>query len=224
MKCFSVSLAFCIVFSLVCHGAYGYDDVYTCVKEDNVRIALTFDDGPHYKYTEQILDILDKYNVKATFFVIGCNAEQRPDTVKEVYVRGHEIGNHTYSHPHLSSCSCEKLGKEIKKASDIICDITGQRPTLFRPPEGKCTPEVVNCARSNGYKVILWSIDTKDWSHPSSEKIVSEICKNVKGGDIILFHDFITPDTPTPQALDTIIPILQEKGFEFCRVSELIGA
>lgn len=189
-----------------------------------MRIALTFDDGPHYKYTEQILDILDKYNVKATFFVIGCNAKQHSDIVKEVYKRGHEIGNHTYSHPHLSSCSCEKLCEEMKKASDIICDITGQRPTLFRPPEGKCTHEVVNCARSNGYKVILWSIDTKDWSHPSSEKIVSGIYKNVKGGDIILFHDFITPDTPTPQALDTIIPILQEKGFEFCRVSELIGA
>ncbi len=203
-------------------AAYGYEDVYTHSTEKNNKIALTFDDGPHCKYTEQVLNILEKYDVKATFFVIGCNAEKAPDKVKLIAENGHEIGNHTYSHSKDAVKDHATLNREINRASLIISEITGQTPNIFRPPEGKCNELVVSCARENGCSVILWSIDTRDWAHRPSDVIARDILQQVRGGDIILFHDFITPDTPTPQALEKIIPTLKEQGYEFCTVSDMI--
>lgn len=197
--------------------------VYRCVATKEKRIALTFDDGPHYKYTDEILDILAKYGVRATFFVIGENAERYPEKVKRAVSEGHEVGNHTYSHPHLKDISVSELEKEIKKASDVICKITDAKPKLFRPPEGYCKDNVSLCAEKYGCCVILWSQDTKDWAHTPSEEISKKILDNVKCGDIILFHDFVTPDTPTPRALENVIPKLLERGFEFVTVSELIS-
>lgn len=219
-----IAFLLALALTLPVGGVYLPEGAYTSVRSKEKLLCLTFDDGPHYKYTDRILDILDKYNIKATFFVIGCNAEKHPEQVKRIYESGHEIGNHTYCHPHLSECSCERLENEIKKASDIIYDITGQRPTLFRPPEGCCSEKVMSCAEKSGCNVILWSIDTRDWTHPSSDNIVSGICKDVRGGDIILFHDFITPTSPTPDALEVLIPMLLDKGYSFCRVSELIAS
>ncbi len=203
-------------------AAYGYEDVYTHTGGEDKKIALTFDDGPHCKYTEQILDILRENDIKATFFVIGCNAEKNPEKVKKIAEDGHEIGNHTYSHGKKVTSDSETLNSEIRKASSVLEKIIGKKPTLFRPPEGKCNELVVSCARENGYSVILWSIDTRDWAHRAPTVIADDIMKQVRGGDIILFHDFITPDTPTPEALKKIIPALKERGYEFCTVSEMI--
>ncbi len=203
---------------------YAQAEVYKSAAITDKKIALTFDDGPHYKYTAQILDILKKYGIKATFFVIGVNAEKLPSQVKRAHDEGHEIGNHTYSHPHLKNISVAQLESQIEKSSEVIEKITGSRPTLFRPPEGYCENSVAATAEKMGYTVILWSQDTMDWAHNTPQKISKDILCSIKCGDIILFHDFITPDTPTPQALERIIPELLKMGYEFVTVSELLGA
>ncbi len=221
MKRTAVFLILASVLALTPKSAYGYDDVYTHSLVQSNKIALTFDDGPHCQYTEQILQILGEYGVRATFFVIGCNAEQYPEKVKAIHDAGHEIGNHTYSHK--NPIGYDELNEEIKRSADIIENITGTRPTIFRPPEGKCSELTVSCARKNNCRVILWNIDTLDWKHRPSLSIARDIMNQVKGGDIVLFHDYITPDTPTPDALRKIIPALKEKGYEFCTVSEIIS-
>ncbi len=222
IKFLCVLIAVTLCFSFFSYASAG-SGVYRCAATDEKKIALTFDDGPHYKYTDEILDILEKYGVKATFFVIGVNAEKYPEKVKRIAALGHEIGNHTYSHPHLKNISSEALKREIKTSADIIERLTGKTPLLFRPPEGYCGTDVSNTAKELGSRVILWSHDTRDWAHTPSFEISKKIIDGVKCGDIILFHDFITPDTPTPEALETVIPKLIEKGYEFLTVSELIS-
>ena len=219
--CLALALSLC---SLAVIRTSAFSDVYRCISTKDKKIALTFDDGPHYKYTDRILDILESYGVKATFFVIGVNAEKYPEKVKKIASHGHEIGNHTYSHPHLKSISDEELQREIEKASAIISKITDKTPTIFRPPEGFCGKNITSTAEKCGCSVILWSHDTRDWAHTPSADISKKILDGVKCGDIILFHDFITPDTPTPDALENVIPKLIERGYEFLTVSELISA
>lgn len=220
LKAICALTALCVLMSIHPSAeAVSYRRVDTCRK----AIALTFDDGPHYKYTEEILDILKSYGVKATFFMIGVNAEKHPDIVKRVCADGHEIGNHTYSHPHLKGLSEDDIKKEMADASAVIEKITGRRPSLFRPPEGYCGKAVTSAAESMDHTVILWSQDTRDWAHNEAQKISDDILRNVKSGDIILFHDFITPDSPTPEALKTIIPQLLRTGYEFVPVSALLA-
>lgn len=197
--------------------------VYRCVCTDEKKVALTFDDGPHYKYTEQILDILKKYGVKATFFVIGVNAEKYPQKVKRISDEGHEIGNHTYSHLNLKELDEKEIRQELIKGERIIEKITAKKPKLLRPPGGTYSDTVVKTASEMGCDVILWSQDTRDWAHTPADKIACGIIDNVKGGDIVLFHDFVSPDTPTPEALEKIIPQLLKSGYKFVTVSELIG-
>ena len=197
--------------------------VYRCVCTDEKKVALTFDDGPHYKYTEQILDILKKYGVKATFFVIGVNAEKYPQKVKRISDEGHEIGNHTYSHLNLKELDEKEIRQELIKGERIIEKITAKKTKLLRPPGGTYSDAVVKTASEMGCDVILWSQDTRDWAHTPADKIACGIIDNVKGGDIVLFHDFVSPDTPTPEALEKIIPQLLKSGYKFVTVSELIG-
>ena len=155
-----IRLLCAVIASALCFSAVNCfassSNVYRCAMTKEKKIALTFDDGPHYKYTDKILDILEKYGVKATFFVIGENAERHPEKVKRIASLGHEIGNHTYSHPHLKKVSGTELGEEIQKASDVICKLTGKKPVLFRPPEGYCGADIAetakkHAARDGGY-------------------------------------------------------------------------
>ncbi|MEG1409908.1 MAG: polysaccharide deacetylase family protein [Terrisporobacter sp.] len=185
-------------------------------------ISLTFDDGPHPKETNEILDILYKYNVKATFFVVGkhCNWYSKPliRAVKE----GHEIGNHTFTHPDISNLSTQDIKKEIKGCEDIICKLTGEKPTLFRPPFGSYNEnELGEIAKECGYKIILWTtVDAKDWKNPPPCEISNAIIEKAKNGDIILLHDYGTENTV--KALDVIIPTMIKNGYKFVTVSELI--
>ncbi len=205
-------------------GGFGKrDNVYSCADTDEKVIALTFDDGPHRKYTDEILDILKQYEIKATFFVIGKNAETYPDKLKRISDEGHEIGNHTYSH-----ITAEKTGKsnfksELEKTHGIIKRITGKEPVLFRPPTGYCNTLAVKSATEMDYKIIMWTVDTKDWAHSSKESIEKTVRSHVCGGSIILFHDYITAPSPTPNALSKIIPELLEEGYRFVTVSELLS-
>ena len=116
------------------------------------KIALTFDDGPSREYTAEILDILKEYGVKATFFVVGVNIEKSPDLLRRIVAEGHEIGNHTYSHPHLQKMDTATLAKELTRTDGLIQSITGLSPTLFRPPEGVVTDSVKTAAGDGGIR------------------------------------------------------------------------
>lgn len=196
----------------------------TSAEENKVykkKISLTFDDGPHPKYTREVLDILDSYNIKATFFIIGSNAELYPELVKEEMQKGHEIGNHTYNHPNMKKISYEELAKEIKKNEEVLFNLTGKVPTLFRPPCGEISNSVSSIIKDKEYRMVLWSIDTRDWAHTSKEKIVENVKKNAKSGAIILMHDYINGENHSPEALKVIIEYLLSEGYEFVTVSEL---
>lgn len=186
------------------------------------RIALTFDDGPSEQYTAEILDILQANRVKATFFVLGTNAERHPDLLLRTIAEGHEVGNHTYTHPHLQKIDEESLADEVLRTDTLLRKIADYSPTLFRPPEGYISPAVKAVARHGGYSLVLWTIDTRDWALNSEANILHTIQSKASDGDIILFHDYVVGKSPTPEVLRKIIPWLKEKGFEFVTVSELL--
>lgn len=188
---------------------------------DRKLVALTFDDGPHPGRTPEILDILKKYNIKATFFLIGQNIEYYPEIVQREVEEGHEIGNHTYSHQVLSSCDEKKLMLEIDEFETALSDVCNYTSTLLRPPCGAFKDSFTEITENEGYELVLWNIDTRDWEHKSVDNIVKIILENVKDGDIILMHDYISGNSPTPEALTFIIPALLNEGYEFVTVSEL---
>lgn len=198
-------------------------DIYRKNENDSMKIALTFDDGPHPRYTPQILDILDEYGIKATFFVVGVNAYYYQDTMEEVIKRGHEIGNHTYSHPHVSCLNSDMLRREVEQCESMVFGLTDYKTKLFRPPEGMIDADVRSVLRSLDYKVILWDIDTRDWAHTPPDVIAKNVIDQATAGDIILMHDYIGHNSPTPAAMRIFIPALQHKGYKFVVVSELIG-
>ena len=199
------------------------DNVYYQVSTDEKIIALTFDDGPHPKYTDQILDILKEYNVKATFFVIGKNVELNKNVFKRCIAEGHEIGNHTFTHATADTCSYENFKTEIQKTDQIIFELSGKHPYLFRPPTGLCNKNIVALSKELSFKTIVWNIDTRDWAHNSKANIIRSVLNSVKSGSIILMHDYIDPPSYTPEALKALIPELISRGYTFVTVSELIG-
>lgn len=186
------------------------------------RVALTFDDGPHPRYTPQILDILAEYGVEATFFAVGANVEAYPKITQRVLLEGHEIGNHTYHHYHTVNKEGSVLAGDILACSEVIQKYTGEEVHLFRPPEGVFNEDIKRLCEERGYTIVMWSVDTRDWAHTPIDEICKNINENVKDGSIILMHDFIGKNSPTPAALRRIIPMLQESGFEFVTVSRLL--
>ena len=198
--------------------------VYRCVKTDEKKIALTFDDGPHPLYTPEILEILKKNNVKATFFVVGENADLYPDILRQTAEEGHEIGDHTFSHLQANKTSSQKLSEDMKKSRECILKICEYNVRLFRPPGGAVNRRLTDITEKMDYKVVLWNIDTKDWTHKSADKICENVLTNVKGGSIILFHDYIYEKSSTAEALINLIPKLKEMGYTFVTVSDLIDS
>ncbi len=212
-----------IFYSFALPSSYGDNNIYTSKSNDNKNIALTFDDGPHEKYTKEIIEILEENGVPATFFVIGKNAEQNSELVRLESNCGFEIGSHTYSHRSLRGISACELEKELDECNKVIEGITGNKTCLFRPPEGICSQTVRSIAREKHYPIILWSVDTNDWRGISSDKIVNTVKKNVKPGSIILFHDYVSGKSGTPDALRELIPYLKNEGYSFVTVSQLLG-
>ncbi len=189
---------------------------------DQKRIVLTFDDGPHPKQTRQILDVLDRYGIKATFFVIGIHAKTYPGIIAEVLERGHEIGNHTTTHSHAKNMNIQDLIHEITACETEIYNQTGIQSTLFRPPEGATTEQSRQVVKKLGYTSVFWTLDTRDWAHTPPDKISDYIIENAKNGDIILMHDYIGANSPTVKALESFIPVLLEQGFTFVTAGELL--
>ena len=187
------------------------------------KIALTFDDGPHPRYTDAILKILAENDIKATFFEIGINIKQYPKATSHVIAAGHEIGNHTYSHTTMKHLSGKELQAEIEQTDQLLRELGYEQVSLFRPPQGICTDVLFDVMGRTGKRAILWNIDTLDWAHRSSDEIVREIEKHVGGGDIILFHDYISGENTTIPAVKKLIPALKARGYQFVTVSELMN-
>ena len=199
-------------------------DILWEVLTDKKVVALTFDDGPDATRTALILDLLKQYDAKATFFVLGKKVERYPDLVLREMREGHEIANHTYSHSMNKSKSIPFMMEEIRKTQNIILEVTGQRPRLYRPPGGIYNETLVRESRKEGLLTVMWSWhqDTRDWARPGTYKIVNKVLGNIRNGDIILFHDHVIGSMQTVEALKIIIPALKEQGYKFVTVSDLI--
>lgn len=206
-------------------GRKHYEQAGQIVWEINTNqkiIALTFDDGPHKKYTPEILDLLAKHKAKGTFFVVGEHAEKNPEIVLRMYEEEHELAIHTYTHP--LKTTIPNLMKEIKQTHETIYGISGYSPVLFRPVEGQYTDGMIDAIVKEGYKVVMWSWhqDTMDWKNPGVHKIVDTVLKGVKEGNIILFHDGGGNREQTIKALEKILPELEKQGYKFVTISELL--
>ena len=177
-------------------------------------VALTYDDGPS-KFTNRILDCLERYGAKATFFVIGNSVYAYPDALLRAHNMGMEIGNHTMTHPRLTSISSSEVRTQLDKNASVVENVTGKRPTLVRPPYGSYNQSVINTAKT---PFILWSIDTLDWKTRNAQKTVDAVLSDVKDGDIILMHDLYLP---TAEATEIIVPRLIDMGYDLVTVSEL---
>lgn len=195
--------------------SYEYDIVHNkFVSEKNKLIALTFDDGPNYN-SNKVLDILEKYHIPATFFVLGSRIKGNEYILNRIIKSGSEIGNHTYSHSLLTKYKEDKIKEEIESTSKLIYDSTGRYPSLLRPSYGSFNSKI---KKVSNYPIIIWDIDTLDWKYHNSKKIASRVLNKVKDGDIVLMHDIYSA---TANALNIIIPELQSRGYTFVTVSEL---
>ncbi|WP_102347659.1 polysaccharide deacetylase family protein [Bacillus sp. Marseille-P3661] len=202
-----------------------YPDIMIYKAQTNQKvIALTFDDGPDQRFTPQILDVLNNYNVKATFFLLGTRAHTYPDITQRIFNEGHVIGNHTYWHPQLTKTGLSNMIWEINKNEQELKSIINMETSLFRAPYGALTEQQVQQLGKMGYRGIGWSVDSEDWKSLSSEKIKAKILNAVHPGAIILMHSagHWTQDlSGTVQALNELIPYLQKKGYEFVTVPDL---
>lgn len=177
-------------------------------------VALTFDDGPS-QYTDGILDVLEKFNSRATFFELGKRVNWYPDTVQRIDSIGCEIGNHSYDHPIMGNAATSKIRSEIDTTDKKIKAVTGKKPMLFRPPYGA----IGTSLKKNASKpMVLWSIDTLDWQSKNADKVYQSVISKVKDGDIILMHDVFRS---TRSAVERIVPELKRRGYQMVTVSEL---
>lgn len=192
--------------------------VYSVEREDNV-ITVSFDASWGGTQTLRILDLLDEYNAKATFFLVGIWVDKYPELVKEIAARGHEIGNHSDSHPQMSKLSASQIIKELSSCSDKIEALTGQRPTSFRPPYGDYDNELVTVSREQGYEVVQWSVDSLDWKNKGVDDLIRRATKQVQKGDIILFHN---DSKYILEALPTILKTYQEQGFTMIPARDIL--
>lgn len=200
-------------------------DILWEVKTKDKMVAITFDDGPHPVHTPEILDLLAKYNAKATFFVLGKKAELHPEIIKREIKEGHEIGNHTYSHLYATNASSEKLSSELKKTDKIIENTIGYPTYLYRPVGGQYDSRIIKMAAQNKKLVIMWSWhqDPKDWSRKSAYQISKHVTSALMPGDIILLHDWSgRKNSQTVKALETILKHIDKNGYRCVTVSELI--
>jgi len=216
-----------IFLASACHSAEQpnwRDGIVHRVQTEEKVVALTFDDGPHPKFTPALLRVLDKYKVKATFFMIGQKMEAYPNIVKGVSDRGHVIANHTYTHPHNIELDTEsQITRELEMCERVIERMTGKRAHLFRPPLGLVDGTVLTIAEEQGYRTILWSVCADHHDAPTPELMAQRVIKRVRPGGIILAHDgrFGTRWKDVAAA-PIIIEALTKEGYRFVTVPELL--
>jgi peptidoglycan-N-acetylglucosamine deacetylase len=193
---------------------------FNAVHVDGPYIAMTFDDGPSATLTPKLLDLLAAHRIKATFFVIGENVAEHPDIVARAAREGHEIGNHSWSHPNLGKMSDESVRRQLRQTDDAIKNASGKRPTVMRPPYGSITARQKRWIHDEfGYDIILWDVDPFDWKRPGPAVVRARILNETQPGSIVLSHD-IHPGTI--EAMPSTFDELEAKGFKFVTVSELI--
>lgn len=186
--------------------------------DDGLIIALTFDDGPYPEVTSEILDVLEQYGVKATFFVLGSRVKGREETLRRMEALGCEIGNHTWSHADLTTLSAAQCVAEIENTNEEFKRVLGHGAAVVRPPFGFYNSTVRKVVP---YPLILWTIDTGDWQKQDPARLAQKVIEQAKEGCVILMHD---QQTSTAEAMQTIIPALIDEGFRFVTVSEMIAA
>ncbi len=184
------------------------------------RLCITFDDGPTPGVTETVLEELKKRNIRSTFFMIGKRVKECPDLARRVLAEGHELANHTFTHPKLSAMSDAKVQWELRACQEAIAEATGVTPIWFRPPYGAFRKNQGWMARELGLGVALWSIDPRDWARPGVGRIISTVDQQSRPGSIILMHDL---HRQTAEAVGELLDRLLEKEFEFARVSGFLG-
>lgn len=193
--------------------------VYSVEREGEKLVCLTFDAAWDDRDTEQLIAILQKYHVPATFFMVGSWVEKYPESVKKFAAAGHEIMNHSDTHPHVNGLSKEKISAEIKRCNDKIQNATGVRPILFRGPYGEYNNTVLEEAEAQGMLTVQWDVDSLDWKNLSPDEIVERVTKRVQPGSILLFHNGAKN---TPEALPRVLEALQAEGYRFVKASELV--
>lgn len=192
--------------------------IYSVERQDK-KIAISFDAAYGDEYTLDILDTLDKYKIKSTFFLVKFWIDKYPHQVKEIYNRGHEIGNHSATHPNMSTLSREQIIEEINSTGQAIFELTQEEPILFRPPFGDYNDLLIQTCRELGYYPIQWDIDSLDWKELGVQSVVDTVTRNVESGSIVLFHNNAKY---IKEYLPIVIERLLEKGYEIVPVSELI--
>jgi peptidoglycan-N-acetylglucosamine deacetylase len=194
---------------------------FSFVHVDGPYIAMTFDDGPSEKLTPRLLNLLAAHHIKATFFVIGQNVVDHPEVLQRAAREGHEIANHSWSHPNLGKMSDDGVRRELQKTEDAIKAAIGTLPTLLRPPYGSISSRQKKWIHDEfGYRIILWDVDPLDWKRPGPAVVCNRIIKETRAGSIVLSHD-IHPGTI--EAMPSTFDQLEAKGFKFVTVSELIA-
>lgn len=190
-----------------------------CVQKDSRVCSLTFDAAWGNEDTGQLIEILGKYDIKATFFVVGAWAEKFPESVRALHEAGHEVMNHSDTHPHFTQLSADQMRAQLEACNDKVEAITGVRPELFRPPYGDYNDQVVATARACGMYAIQWDVDSLDWKNPTPEDICQRVLERVQPGSILLFHNAAEN---TPAALPGVIEGLLRQGYTMVPVSQLI--
>ncbi len=193
--------------------------IYSTQRSNDEKISFSFDAAWGAEDTQILIDTFAKYNIKVTFFVVGEWVDKFPDMVKALHDAGHEIQNHSNTHPHLTNLSKEKIMEEINSCNDKIQTITGVRPTLMRPPYGDYDNKVIEATESLGMYTIQWSVDSLDWKDLSASEITNRVKSAIQPGGIVLFHNAAKH---TPEALPGLIESLLAEGYEFVPISQLI--
>ena len=218
-------LAAAAIFTLVNHPAVVGANAATrqlpiyCVQKDYKVLSISFDAAWGNEDTQQLIDILGKYNIKATFFVVGAWVDKYPESVKDLHDAGHEVMSHSNSHAHFNSLSTDEIIADLNTCNDKIEAVTGVRPTLFRCPYGEYDDHVINAVRSLGIEPIQWDVDSLDWKELPADEITARVTGRVQPGSIVLFHNAAIH---TPEALPGIIEALLQEGYQFVPISQLI--
>jgi peptidoglycan/xylan/chitin deacetylase (PgdA/CDA1 family) len=204
-----------------------YGENFNGVKEGLKVLALTYDDGPNDPWTMKLLDVLEKHQVSATFFMVGRYVRERPEIVRAVQQAGHSIGNHSYTHPNLIFASQAKLRQELEDTSAAIEEATGERPFLFRPPFGARRPGTFKTVEELKMYPVMWRVTCFDWAAKSHEQILKHARRQIAGGEVVLLHDgghlrMGEDRSHTVRATDELIAEYKDRGYLFTTVTEMM--
>jgi peptidoglycan-N-acetylglucosamine deacetylase len=204
-----------------------YGRTFTGLARGTKRLALTYDDGPNDPHTFRLLEVLARHDVQATFFMIGCYVRQRPEIVREVVRAGHIVGNHTFTHPLLTTKSNADIRRELSDCATALADTIGEYSNLFRPPFGGRRPAVLRIARELQLEPVMWNVTGYDWNAPPAAQIEGKVASQIRGGDVILLHDgghkqMGADRSQTVLATDHLISRYKAEGYEFVTILAMI--